>query len=73
MSEFWKKITNGDIRNILAVMVTLGCFILLYVLQIKAIPPENKDVVNIAVGTVIGGSLTTVLAFYFGGNKTDKP
>lgn len=72
MSEFWKKISNGDIRNILAIIVTLGSFSLLYVLQIKAIPVDNKDVVNIAIGSVIGGALTMVLGFYFGGNKTDK-
>lgn len=72
MSEFWKKVTSGDIRNILAVMVTLGCFVLLYIMQIKPIPSENKDIINIAVGFVFGGALAGVIGFYFGGNKIDK-
>ena len=74
MTEFFKKITKSDIRNILAIITVVGCFILLYLLQVKAIPVENKDVLNIAIGFVFGGMLSGVGGYYFGASKTDtKP
>lgn len=74
MTEFLKKITSKDIRNILAVIIVIGCFILLYMMQIKDIPVGNKDVVLTAVGFVFGGALAGVVGFYFGATKseTDK-
>lgn len=71
MGEFWKKISKSDIRNVLAVIATVGCFILMYLMQVKAIPVENKDVVNIAVGFLFGGALSSVFGFYFGASKTE--
>lgn len=73
MTEFLKKVTKADIRNILALVVVIGCFILLYIMQVKAIPVENKDMINIAVGFVFGGALAGVIGYYFGGNKVDTP
>lgn len=71
MTEFLRKITSKDIRNILAVIIVIGCFTLLYLLQIKEIPKENKDVINIAVGFVFGGALAGVVGYYFGSSKTE--
>jgi hypothetical protein len=69
MTEFLKKITSGDIRNILAVIATLGCFAMLYLLIITPIPGENKDIVLTAVGFVFGGLLSGVGGYYFGASK----
>ncbi len=69
MTEFLRKINKTDIRHILAVMITVGCFVLLYLMQVKAIPAENKDVVNIAVGFVFGGAFANVTGFFFGSSK----
>lgn len=69
MTEFFKKVTKTDIRHILAVMITVGCFILLYLMQVKAIPSDNKDVVNIAVGFVFGGAFANVTGYFFGASK----
>jgi hypothetical protein len=41
-------------------------------LQVKAVPIENKDVLNIAVGFVFGGALSGVMGFYFGSSKSDN-
>lgn len=74
MTEFLRKITSKDIRNILAVIIVIGCFVLLYIMQIKDIPVGNKDVVLTAVGFVFGGALAGVVGYYFGSSKseTDK-
>jgi hypothetical protein len=71
MTEFLKKVTKTDIRHILAVMVTVGCFILLYLMQVKEIPQANKDVVNIVCGFVFGGGFNSVMGYFFGSSKTE--
>jgi dolichol kinase len=71
MTEFLKKITSKDIRNVLGVIVVIGCFILLYMMQIKEIPAANKDVVLTAVGFVFGGALAGVVGYYFGSSKNE--
>lgn len=70
MKDFFKKIGSTEIRNILAVITTIGCFVLLYLLIIKPVPNENKDILQIAVGFVFGGALGGVMGFYFGASKT---
>ncbi len=69
MTEFLKKITKTDIRNIIAVITVVGCFILLYLLQVKEVPAGNKDVLNIAIGFVFGTGLGGVFGFFFGSSK----
>lgn len=72
MPEWLKRLTKADIRNSLAVIVVLGCFGLMYLLQVKAIPKENHDIVNIVAGFIFGGALAGVIGYYFGATKTDK-
>lgn len=72
MKRLFDKIGTTEIRNILAIVTILGCFILLYLLQIKSIPVANKEVLNTAIGFVFGGMLSGVSGYYFGASKTDK-
>ncbi len=67
----WQKITKSDIRNILAVISVVGCFVLMYLLIITPIPAMNKDIVLTALGFVFGGLLGGVSGFYIGASKTD--
>jgi hypothetical protein len=69
MNEIFGKISSKDIRNILAVIIMLGCFILLYFLLIKEMPSPNRDVVMVAVGIVLGYG-NSVAGYYFGASKT---
>lgn len=71
MTEFLRKISSKDIRNILAVIITLGCFILFYFLIIKEIPAANKDLMNIIAGMLFGGPLAAVSGYYFGASKNE--
>lgn len=72
MPEWLRRLTKTDIRNSLAIIIVLGCFGLVYLLQIKPIPAENHDIVNIVAGFIYGGALAGVIGFYFGSTKTDK-
>ena len=71
MPEWLKRLTKTDIRNSLAVVIVLGCFGLMYLLQVKAIPKENHDIVNIVAGFIFGGALAGVVGYYFGATKPD--
>jgi len=72
MPEWLKRLTKADIRNSLAIIIVLGCFGLMYLLQVKAIPEQNHDIVNIVAGFIFGGALAGVVGFYFGATKSDK-
>lgn len=71
MTEFLKKVSKSDIRNILAVIAVIGSFIVLYMLIVTPIPAANKDTVNLALGFVLGGLVGGVSGFYFGASKGD--
>lgn len=70
MNKIFDNIGKPEIRNLLAVLTVVGCFALLYILQVKPIPPENKEVLNIAIGFVFGGLLAGVAGYYFGASKS---
>lgn len=72
MPEWLKRLTKTDIRNSLAIIIVIGCFGLVYLLQVKAIPEQNHDIVNIVAGFIYGGALAGVVGFYFGSTKQDK-
>jgi hypothetical protein len=72
MPEWLKRITKTDIRNILAIIIVIGSFLLLYLLQVKPIPEQNHDLVLTAGGFIFGGALAGVVGFYFGATKGEK-
>ena len=72
MPEWLKRLTKTDIRNTLAIMIVVGCFVLMYLLQVKPVPAENHDIVNIVCGFIFGGALAGVVGYYFGSTKTEK-
>lgn len=72
MKKLFENIGKTEIRNILAVITVVGCFALLYLMQVKAVPAENQQVLNVAVGFVFGGLLAGVAGYYFGASKGDN-
>ena len=72
MPEWLKRLTKSDIRNSLAIIIVLGCFVLMYLLQVRAIPEQNHDLVLTVGGFIFGGALAGVVGYYFGATKTDK-
>lgn len=72
MKELFKRLNKSEIRNSLALVTVLGCFSLLGIMLLKPIPPENKDIINIALGFVFGGLLAGVSGYYFGASKNES-
>lgn len=70
--KFLDFLTKMDIRNVLAIMVMLLSFCFLFLLAIHKVPVENKDLVNISTGFVIGASVGAIIGYYFTSNKKDK-
>ena len=70
MTEFMKKITKQDIRNTLAMVIVIMCFVFLFKLLSRAIPAENQNAVNVLGGIIIG-QLSMVISYYFGMSKTE--
>jgi hypothetical protein len=71
MNELFGKITSKDIRNILAVIIVVGSYILFYFLVVKEVPAANKDLLNIVAGMLFGGPLAGVVGYYFGSSKNE--
>lgn len=69
MKKVLETFGKTDIANILGVIIVVGVFILMYMLIIKPIPIENKDVVMTAVGFVFGGALAGVTGYFYGASK----
>jgi len=60
MPEWLKRLTKTDIRNSLAIIIVVGSFLLLYLLQVKPIPEQNHDLVLTAGGFIFGGAAVEV-------------
>lgn len=71
MKEFWKKVTTGDMRNIIAFMYVSLVLIYIYVLVFAPVPANNKDLINVIGGNVIAG-LSLVLGYFFGSSKNNE-
>jgi ABC-type nitrate/sulfonate/bicarbonate transport system permease component len=69
MKKFWEKIGTTEIRNIIAIITVCGAFVVLLMLVIKPIPPDNKDTLNLALGFVLGGLVGGVSGYFFGSSK----
>lgn len=70
MKRFLETFSKTDIGNILGVIIVIGVFVLMYLLIIKPVPPENKDIVMTAVGFVFGGALAGVVGYFYGASKS---
>ena len=65
MKEFIKE----GYMYLLGAIIVVGFFLLLYLLVYQQIPIENKDILNIVVGALIG-SFTTVVGYFYGSSKS---
>jgi len=52
-------------QYVLGALIVLGFFILMVVLVYKNVPSENKDLLNLVVGALIG-SFATVVGYFYG-------
>lgn len=71
MRHFLENFSKTSIAHILAVIIVLGCFVMLYILLIKEIPVNNVATVNIAVGFLFG-MLGAVIGYFYGASKSNN-
>lgn len=62
------KLLKDIFQYILAALIIIGFFVLLYSLVHKELPEPNKDLLNLIIGALIG-SFTTVVGYFFGSSK----
>lgn len=55
-------------RSLIAFFIVILSFGFLFALIYKNVPPDNKDILQISAGLVLG-VLATVTAYYFGSSK----
>jgi len=46
-------------------LIVIGFFVLMYLLLAQAVPEQNKDILNIVVGALIG-SFTSIVGYFYG-------
>lgn len=56
---------------ILGSMIVIGFFILLYILLFQRVPEDNTDILQIAVGALIG-AFTGVVGYFYGSSVGSK-
>lgn len=56
------------IRAIIATIVTVASFGVIYVLLYRTVPETNRDILNIVAGVVLS-QLSNVINYYFGNSK----
>lgn len=52
-------------QYVLGGLIVAGFFALLILLVLSAVPSENKDLLNLVVGTLIG-SFSSIVSYFFG-------
>ncbi len=70
MKSMFVKIGRTEIRNIIAVLYVVLVLVFIYVLAFRAVPEQNKDLINVLGGVVIGG-VGTILSYFFGSSKNE--
>lgn len=65
------KKTRDIYMLVLGALIVSGFFALLYILIYAGIPEQNKEILNIVVGALIG-SFTSVVGYFFGSSLGSK-
>lgn len=68
MKQLKELFSKTVFRHTIAMVYILMCLGYIYVLAFVKIPPENKDLVNVLGGSVIGG-MGLILSYFFGASK----
>jgi hypothetical protein len=71
MPEWLKRLTATETRTVIAIGYVMAVLGFIYVLAFKPVPDQNKDLVNVLGGVVIGGT-AAILSYYFGSSKNNE-
>ena len=70
ITEMLRKWAKSDIRNGIAVLFVVSCFVFLFSIVLRAVPEKNENLINILGGNIIAG-LSLILGYYFGSSKAE--
>lgn len=70
MRKLFDNIGKAEIGNILAIIIVIGVFGLLYLLCFKAIPSENSELMYMSVGQVLALGFGVVIGYFYGSSKS---
>lgn len=59
------KTAKDIFQYALGAIIVISFFVLMIVLAYQTIPDENKDVINLVIGALIG-AFSTVVGYFFG-------
>lgn len=57
-----------DVAGILALLITVGFFAVVFVLALRTAPIDNRDILNIVVG-MLGAGWGSAVQYYFGSSR----
>ena len=66
----WEKLNKIQIQHLIAVIVILLSFGLLFLLAFFEIPARNEKLLDILIGSVIGSTLTAVIGWLYTQSKS---
>ena len=70
----WDKINKVSVQIIIAVIIIIASFGLLYLLAYKEVPQGNRDLFHVMIGYVVGACVTAVIGWLYTQSKsTTKP
>ena len=52
----------------LGALIVIGFFLIIYVMFVKPIPPENKDTTYLILGALVA-SFTTIVSYFYGSSR----
>jgi len=55
-------------QYVLGALIVIGFFVLMITLVFASVPEQNKDLLNLVVGALIG-SFATIVGYFFGSSK----
>ena len=68
------KFPQMKIRAFIAVILIFFSFFTVWAFLSMKIDDSNRDIINFALGAILGGVLKDISSYYFGGNHSpDKP
>lgn len=70
MKQWLSNMGKTDIRHLLAIIWCIGALAIILVLIFHPLPKENKEVVYLAIGSLLSGT-GVVLSFFFGSSKSE--
>ena len=62
------KLSKEIFQYLLGAVIVIGFFVLIYALIKVSVPNDNKDMLNLVIGALIG-SFSTIVGYFYGSSK----